>query len=56
VPLPDTPWPSLRRVTLSERTGVLNGKGTTERHFYLSSLLPSVRCIAAAREHWRVEN
>ncbi|HEU4411140.1 MAG TPA: ISAs1 family transposase [Polyangiaceae bacterium] len=57
VPLPGAPWPSLRSVTLIERTRVLDGKGTTERHFYLSSLPPSVRRIAAAaREHWRIEN
>jgi predicted transposase YbfD/YdcC len=57
VPLPGAPWPSLRSVTLIERTRVLDGQGTTERHFYLSSLPPSVRRIAAAaREHWHVES
>jgi predicted transposase YbfD/YdcC len=57
VPMPGAPWPSLRSVTLVERTRVLDGRGTTDRHFYLSSLPPSVRRIAAAaREHWRVEN
>lgn len=55
--LPGAPWPSLRSVTLIERTRVLDRKATTERHFYLSSLPPSVRRIAAAaREHWQVEN
>jgi predicted transposase YbfD/YdcC len=55
--LPGALWPSLRSVTLIERTRVLDRKATTERHFYLSSLPPSVRRIAAAaREHWQVEN
>jgi hypothetical protein len=48
MPLPGAPWPSLRSVTLLECTRVLDGKGATERHFYLASLPPSVRRIAAA--------
>jgi predicted transposase YbfD/YdcC len=51
------PWPSMRSVTLIERTRVTDDERTTERHYYLSSLAPNVRRIeAAAREHWQVEN
>ena len=50
-------WPSLRSVTLIERTREVKEKRTTERHYYLSSLPPSVRrLMSAAREHWQVEN
>jgi predicted transposase YbfD/YdcC len=55
--LPGLKWPSLRSVTLIERTRILQEKWTTERHYYLSSLPPRVRRIeSAAREHWQVEN
>lgn len=50
-------WPSLRSVTLIERTREVKDRRTTERHYYLSSLPPTGRRInAAAREHWQVEN
>lgn len=50
-------WPDLRSVTLIERTRTVDDVTTTERHFYLASLPPHVRRIAAAaREHWAVEN
>ena len=50
-------WPALRSITRLERTRVVRGERTVETHFYLSSLPPKVRRIAAAaREHWGVEN
>lgn len=50
-------WPSLRSVTVIDRTRVVRGKQTTERHYFISSVPPKVRRIAgAAREHWQVEN
>jgi predicted transposase YbfD/YdcC len=55
--LPGVEYPSLRSVTLIERTRTIGEKSTTERHYYLSSLPPLVRRIAfAAREHWQIEN
>ncbi|HZG41398.1 MAG TPA: ISAs1 family transposase [Longimicrobium sp.] len=55
--LPGVEWPSLKSVTLIERTRVVDEKWTSERHYYLSSLLPNARIIAsAAREHWQIEN
>ena len=57
VPLPGVEWPGLRSVTLIERTRGLGDKVSTERHYYLSSLAPAVRKIAAAaRQHWDIEN
>jgi predicted transposase YbfD/YdcC len=50
-------YPSLRSVTLIERTRTVGENQTMERHYYLSSLRPRVhRIAAAAREHWQVEN
>jgi len=57
VPLPGACWPQLRSITLIERTRQTPDKCTTERHYYLSSLKPSVRrLMSAAREHWDIEN
>lgn len=57
IELPGVEWPSLKSVTLIERTRVVDEKWTSERHYYLSSLPPKVRTIAsAAREHWQIEN
>lgn len=40
-----------------ERTRVLQGKSTTELSYYLSSLPPEPKRLAAAiRAHWKVEN
>lgn len=56
-PLPGAAWPGLKSVTLIERTRTVGDATSRERHFYLSSLPPTVKRIAtAAREHWRVEN
>jgi predicted transposase YbfD/YdcC len=56
-PLPGSDWPGLQSVTLIERTRTVDGATSCERHYYLSSLPPRVKRIAAAaREHWRVEN
>lgn len=55
--LPGVEWPSLKSVTLIERTRVVNERWTSERHYYVSSLHPNARTIAsAAREHWQIEN
>ena len=56
-PLPGADWPGLKSVTMIERTRIDGDlEVSQERHFYLSSLAPAVRRIAAgAREHWGVE-
>jgi len=55
--LPGIEWPSMKSVTLIERTRAVGKKQTSERHYYLSSLPPNAQKIAsAAREHWQIEN
>jgi len=57
VPLPGTAWAHLRSITMIERTRETAERRSTERHYYLSSLPPSVRkLMSAAREHWNIEN
>jgi predicted transposase YbfD/YdcC len=57
VPLPGTAWTHLRSITMIERTRETAERRSTERHYYLSSLPPSVRkLMSAVREHWNVEN
>lgn len=57
-PLPGADWPGLKSVTMIERTRIDGDLVIScERHFYLSSLAPTVRRImAGAREHWGVES
>ena len=57
-PLPGADWPGLKSITMIERTRVEGDlELSRERHYYLSSLPPNVRRIAAgARAHWGVEN
>jgi predicted transposase YbfD/YdcC len=55
--LPDALWPGLKSVTMIERTRTVGEKTTRERHYYLSSLAPTVRKISeAVRAHWDIEN
>jgi predicted transposase YbfD/YdcC len=57
IPLPATAWTHLRSITMIERTRETAERCSTERHYYLSSLPPSVRkLMRAAREHWDIEN
>lgn len=57
VALPDDAWPGLRSITMIERTRRIGDNNNSERHYYLSSLEPTVRKIAsAARQHWDIEN
>jgi predicted transposase YbfD/YdcC len=57
VPSPGTAWTHLSSITMIERTRETAERRSTERHYYLSSLPPSVRkLMSAVREHWNVEN
>jgi predicted transposase YbfD/YdcC len=57
VALPGTAWTHLRSITMIERTRETAERRSAERHYYLSSLQPSVRKVmSAAREHWDIEN
>lgn len=50
-------WAGLRTAVRIERTRAVDGKATTETHYYVSSLPPDARRLAEAiRDHWDVEN
>ncbi|MGU7780707.1 ISAs1 family transposase [Burkholderia sp. PU8-34] len=55
-PDPDL-WPGLRSIVMVEATREIGDTKTTERRYYVSSLLPDAARIAqAVRAHWRIEN
>lgn len=50
-------WEALRSVGMVDAVREVNGKVTTERRYYLSSLPAEVgRFAAAVRRHWEIEN
>ena len=50
-------WEGLQSVGLVESTREIGGKKTTERRYYISSLLINIELFArAVRRHWGVEN
>lgn len=52
-------WPGLKSVALVERTRVVNGQSSTEKHYYISSLdgrKSGKQLLAYSRGHWSVEN
>jgi predicted transposase YbfD/YdcC len=52
-------WPELRSVALVERTRIVGGQSSTEKHYYISSLdgrKSARQMLAYSREHWSVEN
>ena len=50
-------WTDVNTIAHVERTRTIDGKTTTERHFYIASLPPDPDTIAhAIRAHWGVEN
>ena len=52
-------WPGLRCMVAVERIRQVNGKCSTERHYYISSVdrRSTARCLAEwTRGHWSVEN
>lgn len=50
-------WCDLKTAVMIDRSRKIDGKTTTERHYYISSLEPDVEKLAhAIRSHWGVEN
>jgi predicted transposase YbfD/YdcC len=52
-------WPGLKSVALVERTREVNGKISTEKHYYISSLdgrRTARQFLGYVRGHWAVEN
>jgi predicted transposase YbfD/YdcC len=52
-------WPALRAMILLERTRDVDGKVSSERHYYISSLdrrTKAQRLVEYVRGHWSVEN
>lgn len=50
-------WAGLRSVAMIEETREFNGRTSTERRFFISSLPANARQIAhAVRAHWAIEN
>lgn len=53
----DSQWADLNSVALVERTRIVGGESTTERHYYIASLPADAKQIGhAARAHWGIEN
>lgn len=52
-----TEWTDLNSVSMVERVREIKGEISTENHYYISSLLPHPKEIAAKiRDHWKIEN
>ena len=50
-------WAGLKTLVVIEETREINGKSSTERRFFISSLPPNAEQIASAvRSHWLIEN
>lgn len=50
-------WKDLASVVMIERIREVNGKVSTKKHYYISSLAPNAEVIASkVRDHWKVEN
>ena len=50
-------WAGLKTLVVIEQTREINGKSSTERRFFISSLPPNAEQIASAvRSHWLIEN
>lgn len=50
-------WPTVRSIIAVERHRVINGKGTVDTSYYISSMSPSHKLLGHyIRQHWRIEN
>ena len=50
-------WKALKSLICVESQRTVNGKTSTEKRYYISSLLPNAKVLAQAiRKHWTVEN
>ena len=50
-------WPTIRSIIAVERHRVVNGKGTVDTSYYVSSLSPKHKLLGHyIRQHWRIES
>jgi len=50
-------WPTIRSIIAVERHRVVNGKGTVDTSYYISSMSPNHKMLGHyIRQHWRIEN
>ena len=50
-------WPTIRSIIAVERHRTINGTGTVETSYYVSSLSPKHKLLGHyIRQHWRIEN
>lgn len=50
-------WPTIRSIIAVERHRTINGKGTVDTSYYVSSLSPKHKLLGHyVRQHWRIEN
>lgn len=50
-------WPTVRSIIAVERHRVINGKGTVDTSYYISSMSPNHKMLGHyIRQHWRIEN
>lgn len=50
-------WPTVRSIIAVERHRVINGKGSVDTSYYISSLSPNHKLLGHyIRQHWRIEN
>lgn len=50
-------WPTIRSIIAVERHRVINGKGTVDTSYYISSMSPNHKLLGHyIRQHWRIEN
>lgn len=50
-------WPTIRSIIAVERHRTINGKGTVDTSYYVSSLSPRHKLLGHyIRQHWRIEN
>lgn len=50
-------WPTIRSIIAVERHRTINGKGTVDTSYYVSSISPKHKLLGHyIRQHWRIEN
>ena len=50
-------WPTIRSIIAVERHRVIDGKGTVDTSYYISSMSPNNKLLGHyIRQHWRIEN
>lgn len=50
-------WPTIRSIIAVERHRIVNGKGSVDTSYYVSSMSPNHKLLGHyIRQHWRIEN